>query len=164
MSESSTKSLEARIQALEDMRAIENVLCAYGEALDYGLEEQLVSLFTEDGMWLIRRTGAADRFYKGPEQLLVFAKQHSRWPDKVHKHVFTNFKATIDGDKAKAETYFFRLDGSKIRDPEAPTLSDSFIYEMGRYLDDLVRGADGKWRFQQRIVVGEDDRGQRPMR
>ncbi|KRW97034.1 nuclear transport factor 2 family protein [Paracoccus sp. MKU1] len=156
--------LEARLLAMEDMRAIEDVLCAYGEALDYGLEDQFVDLFTEDGIWMIRRAGAEDRVYQGSEQLRKFAMGHTRAPTKIHKHVFTNLKIIVDGDTAKADCYFFRLDASAARDPAVPSLSDSFIFEMGRYHDDLVRCADGKWRFKLRQVLGEDDRANRQTR
>ena len=155
--------LSARLERLEDERAIYGLLCRYGEALDYGLADQFVDCFTEDGKWILRRDGADDLEIAGRVALLAFGKWHSHYPDVVHKHNFGGLQIDLQGAEATAKSYFFRLDASIARDEDDPRASDSFIFEFGRYLDTLVK-VDGVWRFAQRIVKGEDDRGGRPLR
>ncbi len=157
-------SVEQRLQALEDVRGIEAVLCAYGEALDYGLSDRFVDLFVPTGVWMIRRQGVADRLYEGTEALRKFAEGHSHAPGRIHKHIFSNVKVDLAGDRAAASSYFVRLDASMIRDPGMPSLSDSYVFEMGRYEDEFLRCPDGRWRFAIRKVLSEDDRASRSYR
>nr|WP_172436685.1 nuclear transport factor 2 family protein [Rhodococcus erythropolis] len=139
---------------LEDERSIYHLLCRYGESLDYGLEDQFVGLFETNGSWTIWRDGIVDKGFTGSDELRRFAQGHTRAPDKVHKHVFTNVRIIVDGDTARVSSYFARLDA-------ADDLTESFICEMGQYLDVVVRGNDDQWRFQERVVHGEDHRTSR---
>jgi hypothetical protein len=153
------ETLAARLLRLEDERDIRGVTDRYCFAIDYGDETSLVDCFTDDARFEIRvhAPGAAlpatdgvappDRVtvHQGRAELAAFAAGHSRPPQAYHKHVVTNLAIEqADGaDTALARSTFFRFDdvGGKRE-----------IYAFGRYVDQLQRCADGKWRFRIRLV------------
>lgn len=147
-------SLERRVRRLEDERAVYRVLARYGEGLDYGLVDQVLNLFTENGSWILQRGGRRVLTFTGRDQIRVFAQNHPHAPEHVMKHVFVDPQIAVGGDRAEVTSYFMRLDA---REDKRAT----FIFEMGRYFDILVRCPDGNWRFEERIVDGEDDRENR---
>ena len=53
---------------------------------------------------------------------------------------------TVNGDQATVQSYFARLDARAGR---------SFIRAFGRYLDRMVKDADGVWRFKEPIAEVE---------
>lgn len=59
---------------------------------------------------------------------------------------------TVNGEQATVQSYFTRLDATRDGRP--------FIRAFGRYLDRMVKGADGVWRFTERVAeveaVGEE--------
>ncbi|ABW12320.1 conserved hypothetical protein [Parafrankia sp. EAN1pec] len=148
------RELVARLGRLEDERAIYRLMCRYGEALDYGLDDQLVDLFTPTATWSLCRGGQVVKSVSGAAALRSWCAGHSRSPADVHKHVVTNVRIEVHGDRAAVTSYFARLDANRER-------RASFVYEMGRYRDRVVRCDDGSWRFDERIVEGEDNREHR---
>jgi SnoaL-like domain len=143
--------LAARLRVLEDERAILATLYRYGHALDYGLEADWIDCFAAHGRYeLVYRSGGTGTAagtrptsYQGHDELAGFAANHSRAPERFHKHLLIEPVVTIDGDRASAASYFLRvddLDGERV------------IYAFGRYLDELARGADGRWRFTTRVA------------
>jgi uncharacterized protein (TIGR02246 family) len=135
--------LSARVAWFEDERAIMDVLHRYGPALDYGDEQGWAALFTDDGVFAIEGNHPNPRRIEGHDALVAFATQHTRAPEKLHKHCVFDSRLTIDGDGATCVSYFTRLD-----------LTDDgpVVHAFGRYLDDLGRGADGAWRFRRRTA------------
>jgi ketosteroid isomerase-like protein len=134
------EELRRRIDLLEAERDILHNLYRYGPALDYGDEAGWVACFTEDGIFEV--TGPQRHsVYQGPEELAGFAAQHTRAPDRFHKHCVFDVQMEIDGDEARSIGYFARLDQS----PAGPV-----VHAFGRYHDHLQRGADGRWRFRHR--------------
>ena len=154
MPSSDSLSPEQRLQALEDERDIRDLLSRYGESLDYGLEEQFVSLFTEDGVWRSHRPRSGTKLISGADELTRFARNHTRAPMACHKHIAVDAQIVVDGDTATCVSYFMRLDGRKDGKP-------SWIWGMGRYRDRLVR-RDGRWLFLERVAELEDDWDGRP--
>lgn len=135
-------TLEERVQRLEDERAIAHVLHTYGYGLDYGLEDEYVDCWTEDAVldW------PNHPLYCGRPAIAAAFAAHTHAPDKWHKHVVVDARVEVDGEHARAESYFMRLDTSD---------GGPYIRSFGRYRDRLVRGADGRWRFSERRAEAE---------
>jgi hypothetical protein len=162
---------EARLAALDDERLIRDVLYQYCHALDYGDEGAWLDCFTEDASWywtvrdeLIQDAIASQGFgtvpigtlqrdhaelsappgsVVGRQALAGMVAKHTRAPERWHKHCVLDTRIWLRGDAAGADSYFIRVDGYT-------TTSSSYIRAFGRYLDDLVRCADGRWRISSR--------------
>jgi ketosteroid isomerase-like protein len=147
--------LDARLRLLEEEREILRLLYTYGQAIDYGDEERWLDCFTEDGAFLIesRLPDQLKRNTVGREALRAFIAGHTRAPERWHKHFVVEPLIEIDGDTATCTSYLFVL----MDHEERPTLR-----VMGRYLDTLVKEADGRWRFKQRIGSIESMRADLP--
>jgi hypothetical protein len=113
--------LEQRLQLLEDERAIAKQLYAYGQSLDYGLEEPFVDCFTDDAVlsytWdaanTVTNTGRSGELrFEGREQVAGFVRSHTNAPNVYHKHFVVEPQIEIDGDTATVISYFARLDRS----------------------------------------------------
>ena len=148
-----------RLQALEAERDVLTTLYRYGHALDYGAEADWVDCFATAAHYEIREcgTGATDsvRSYDGPEELAAFAAGHTRAPGRFHKHLVADPLIAVDSDRATAVSYFLRLDHLD---------GERVVYAFGRYRDELVRCADGRWRFAVRIAEVESRRARRAPR
>jgi uncharacterized protein (TIGR02246 family) len=133
-------SVEARLQLLEDERAIMQVLTVYGHAYDYGLEEEFADCWTDDAVL----TYPDAPVLQGRPQIREFFRGHTHFPEARHHHMVVDPRIQLDGDRAAVESYFMRVDGY----PDGP-----HIRSFGRYIDVLVRGADGAWRFLERTAL-----------
>lgn len=141
-----------RLQVLEDRRAIVRTLFAYGHCLDYGDEAGFMDCFAADGElgWSMY-----PQPLKGHDQIRAGFRRHTHAPDAWHKHMLVQPQISVDGDSALVRSMFFRLD------PYISTAGPE-IYAFGRYVDTLVRCADGHWRIRNRIVEKEAARAQAP--
>jgi ketosteroid isomerase-like protein len=148
MSPDELAALKARVRALEDRAAILDTLQEYGHAIDYGDVEKLMSCFTDDAVREIRRPDGTVNRWEGVAGTREFATTHSHAPDKYHKHLALNGVVALDGDTADVVSYMFRFDAS---DGEK-----SFVWGMGRNMDKMRRGADGRWRIMRRVTYIED--------
>lgn len=139
----SADDLVKRLELLEDERAILQTLYRYGHCIDYGLEQEWVGLFTEDGIFeiRIRRPGSVIR-KEGSQTLAQFIAEHSRAPAKYHKHLLMEPLITLESNKqATVESYFLRVDESE---------GQLYILAFGRYKDRLVKH-NSRWLFKERI-------------
>lgn len=136
--------LHRRLAALEDERAVVQTLFRYGHTIDYGRRAEWLDCFVEWGTFEVRVRGELKARYEGRATLQRFIEGHSAIPDAYHKHLLVEPTVSVDGDEASAQSYFVRLDD----DPDgAPR-----VHGFGRYVDRLVRGGDGRWRFLERIA------------
>jgi hypothetical protein len=90
--------------------------------------------------------GRLTRLVSGRAELREFISRHSRAPELWHKHLLIEPLITIDGDTATCTAYFavvMEIDG------------EPALRVFGRYLDRLVKEADGCWRFGERIAEVE---------
>ncbi len=142
--------LEKRVQELEDKQAILDVISAYGHYIDYGLKAEFADLFTEDAVYHVMFRGETmqdigvpqpNGGIKGRDTIHAYVNAHTNAPAMFHKHMTSGSLIRLDGDKATAETYYQRLDEDD---------NGAFIMAFGRYVDDFIRCADGKWRFAKR--------------
>jgi SnoaL-like domain len=139
-----------RLEALEAERGVLATLYQYGHALDYGAEADWVDCFAAGAHYEVRDgTAGRVRSYDGQDELAAFATRHTRAPERFHKHVVVDPVIAVDGDRATAVSYFMRLDHVD---------GERIVYAFGRYLDELVRGEDGRWRFARRIAEVESRR------
>ncbi len=143
-------NLERRLEILETREAIRNTLIRYAHTLDYGPADDWVDCFTEDGVFDIRTMKGLPGFTerpvltKGAAALRRFATDHPCAPDEYRKHnVLAHDFIEIDGDRAKVCSYFLII--------HEMTGTGKIAY-TGRYIDDMRRGPDGKWRFKLRIA------------
>jgi hypothetical protein len=140
-------TIEERLQALEDERAIAQVMYDYGASVDYGDEALWLDCWAPDAVlqytFLGRgRSRLPDRRFSGHEEIRDDFRQHTHAPDFFHKHFLVMPQIRLDGDHATASSYFTRLDFSTGEEP--------FVMAYGRYLDEFRRCPDGRWRFQKR--------------
>ncbi len=136
-------NLQQRLEILEEERAIFQTLYRYGHCIDYGLEQEWVNLFAEDGVFEIRnrKVNTVHRL-EGREALAKFIANHTKAPIKYHKHLVNEPLINISSNKATVESYFVRLDESQDK---------AYIRSFGRYHDQLVK-SNGRWCFKQRIA------------
>jgi SnoaL-like domain len=156
----SLDGVSARLRALEAESGVRATLRRYGHSLDYGAEDDWVDCFVAQAHYEVRQRGGETsaeagpygpgaftvRSYHGRDELAAFAGLHTRAPERFHKHLVVDPFIAIDGDRATAVSYFVRLDDLN----GMPT-----VYAFGRYLDELVRCGDGRWRFAVRIAEVE---------
>ena len=139
----------ADVALLMAERAVLATLYRYGHSIDYGLEQDWLDCFAPAGAFDVRyRVGVKpSRRFEGRDALAGFLAAHSRAPDRWHKHLLFEPVITVDGDRATARSYFARLDADANGAP--------FVRAFGRYLDELVKGSDGRWRFAERVAEVE---------
>jgi len=151
--------LTHRLAALEAERGVLAALYQYGHALDYGAEADWVDCFASAAHYEVRERGAGTmdsvRSYDGRDELAAFAAGHTRAPERFHKHLVADPLIAVDGDRAMVTSYFLRLDDVG---------GERVVYAFGRYHDELVRCADGRWRFAVRIAEVESRRARRAPR
>jgi hypothetical protein len=140
-----------RLQALEDERAILRTLYQYGHAMDNGPDGDFVDCFTPEGVWDVRMRISSGAFQcrgHGEIEASLAGQTAMRAPALYAKHLVMDPLIVVTGDEATVQSYFLRVEP---RDA-APTQ----IVASGRYLDHLVRCADKRWRFTERIAEIDD--------
>ena len=128
-------SLEQRIRAIEDRESIRELTSRYCQLAVGGRAEEIVGLFTRDG---IMESG--DTLGRGRAQLLELYRSSFRDLRPipfVHNHVIE-----LDGDRA---TGFCSLELRSVENGEAMTAA-------GHYEDRFER-EDGVWKFAHRKLV-----------
>jgi hypothetical protein len=142
----------ARLQVLEDERAILRTLYQYGHAMDYGPDADFIDCFTDDGVWDVRMRRTPDGAFTCAGRTEIAASLEAqtsvRAPALYAKHLLVEPRIALDGDSATVDSYFVRIEPQD----DGPTQ----IVASGRYLDDLIRGDDGRWRFTHRIAEIDD--------
>ncbi|MFC1924367.1 nuclear transport factor 2 family protein [Chloroflexota bacterium] len=157
--------LEKRVKTLEDERGIISTLYDYGHAIDYGDKEGWLDLFTEDAVYHVTQRGNTMPHIgvpqppgglKGHAALKEYILIHPNAPDAWHKHIVDQPIIKFESDtEASVASYFFRLD--EIRQATASVLEgQAYVLVFGRYKDKMVKGADGKWRFKERLIEIEN--------
>lgn len=150
------EALAAKVQQLEDIQEITNVLVAYGRALDSRDFRAYSNLFAKDGSW----SGGLGNVSGGPQAIYDFMTSRiggSRQNDSgggnanagsrgaaTTYHIMSNFKIDVNGDTASASSRWTFVSAS--RGPG--------IQLAGRYEDRLVR-EDGAWKFKSRQAFND---------
>jgi 3-phenylpropionate/cinnamic acid dioxygenase small subunit len=139
------QSLEARVQRLEDVESIRQLLERYvelNEARDYAGYAQL---FARDGE-LALRVGSA----RGPAQIRELLEKNfgganaARGPRPGSSHLLTSMRIDVSGDSATSFCRWTLLSPLENGRQE--------VAGKGHYKDELVR-EDGRWKFSKRTIV-----------
>lgn len=135
----STPGPDTTPRSIETER-IRETLRLYAILLDDGRVDEFLDLFTEDAVF------TADVFvYEGHDEI---RQELADKPRRPGKHL--PFPALIElesGTRARAWSDFLRVKIEREDDPTAWAITS-----IGRYYDVLVKGDDGRWRFQRRDV------------
>jgi ketosteroid isomerase-like protein len=137
------EALAERLELLEAERAIMQTLYAYGNAIDYGNQDEYRECWLDDAV-LHWPTYAEP--LRGHAAIMDAFRAHTHAPDVYHKHFVLDPRIEISGDTADVESYYARLDDRE---------GGPYIRSFGRYLDVLQRGDDGRWRFRERRAQAE---------
>lgn len=126
--------------------AIRDLVAAYTWAGDRGRSAELAAMFTRDGVLDVGDHGGR---WRGPAEiearLDAVAERIAAaggQPGPVHHHVASlriHIDSDLDGQRADAVSYF-------------AVHSRIGLDHWGRYRDRFTLGADGVWRFAERIV------------
>lgn len=131
--------LAARVERLEAAEGVRELLWRYASTLDrLPPIEELTDLFTADAVLL-----SADR-HEGREAILAYYDGVLSSLTAARHHIATSTIAVEGPDRARHRAYFLAVleRGGETR----------LVY--GDYDDVVVRGADGRWRFQEKGNIG----------
>ncbi len=132
---------DSSIQAIQDRIEIAELLHLYAEMVDRREWSKMDRIFALEAT--IDYTSAGGQ--KGPfrETLVWLDRALESWP--INLHVVSNLIIEFDGDTANTRCYFHAPMGRDTADG-----SQFVITNSGRYLDKMVRTADG-WRITERV-------------
>jgi len=144
--------LAAKVARLEAESAILKTLHRYGHSIDYGLEADWLDCFTEEGVFDVRYparpSAPKSARFEGRAALAQFVAGYARPPVALYKHLLIEPEIALAPDLGRADVRsYFAVLGEADRAP--------CLRVFGRYLDQLVAGADGVWRLSQRIAEVE---------
>jgi uncharacterized protein (TIGR02246 family) len=125
---------EDEIRDLMDREEIRQLMYRYGHTWDNFDTQGWAGVFTDDGIYW----EGGGPIITGREALVSYAQDTApRFSGRFH--IVANQLVEVEGDKAKAHSYFLIVEGL------TPCLS-------GTYDDDVVR-TPGGWRFAKRVVT-----------
>jgi len=135
-----SESLEARLQRLEDIHALQTLKARYAAHCDADYDEEaLAPLFTEDAVW----DGGPMGRYEGRDAIRAFfSGSNTVMPFAIH-HV-TNPILEIEGDRATGSWYLWQ--------PCTLAEGNQALWMAGRY-DDVYRREAGGWRFEHVTIT-----------
>jgi uncharacterized protein (TIGR02246 family) len=141
------KSIEARLQALEDREAIHNLMIDYGRTLDQRDFAGFARLFAQDAEYGGGGSGGVTRGPEAITKLLQDTFQKNPTGVKTPNfHLFSNESIQLDGDLALGLSKgAFVVPG----DNNQPAM-----VMLATYKDVFVR-RNGIWKFKQRMVQGD---------
>lgn len=133
-------ALEA-IQRIQDRIEIEELLHLYAEMVDRREWTKMDRIFALEATLDYTSPGGQ----KGPfrETLAWLDRALEGWP--INLHVVSNILIEFDGDRATSRCYYHAPMGRPTSDGQQFVITNG-----GRYLDKLVRTADG-WRIVERV-------------
>jgi hypothetical protein len=141
--------LAARIQRIEDRQAIEQLMVGdYPRALDSSNWKVYASLFASDGELIVNGTSikgpaAIEAYFNRPRQARAGAPANPE--PRVGKHVVTNLKIDIAGDRATAQGYWQTV---------MSRASGTTIAGAGHY-EDVLKKENGTWKFLKRAILND---------
>lgn len=138
-----TRTVEERLQALEDRLDIIELEAAYARTFDEHDGDGWSALFTPDGIYQSRPVENAPpvTFVQGTEALRAFCAQAPF--DGIH---FLHLpQLTFDGDTARARVHL-EFHGSYGQDAGAPRLALHGFYDVA------YRRVDGRWLIAHRVT------------
>lgn len=136
-------SIEERLQRLEDVVAITQLVASYGPLVDAGEAERVADLWTEDGVYDV------DEYYMGNRAeigAMVRSDAHQGLIGNGCSHFLGPPHVTVDGDRAVAvcESVLLVRHGDRV-----------FPARIGANHFELVRTTEG-WQTTRRTTRGLD--------
>jgi hypothetical protein len=139
--------MDDELRRLVDEQAIMRTMNRYCRALDSGLADEWVDVFTEDAVFdTVLPDGTVFSHLSSREEFRSFLEANPRLPVVAPKHVMANPVIELDGLQARVESTFLYL----LQTPGGPPQ----IIAWGQYHDRL-RKDDGRWRIAERIATTE---------
>jgi hypothetical protein len=153
------ESLEARLRAVEDRLAIQELMTGeYPRALDGRNWKAYAETFTPDGELVtggntIKGREAIEKNFSTPRPPPPPAPGQPPAPPRpapapgqiTTMHVVTNLNFKIDGDRAVGGAYWETIG---VRDGRSQVLG------AGHY-EDVLRKVNGAWKFQRRVIAND---------
>jgi len=127
--------LAERVQQLEDVLAIHQLLDDYGRHLDVGDFDAYAGLFAEEGEVDLGGRGSA----RGRAAIKELIEANSGPPGSAFR-IISNPHVVVDGDTATSTAMFTVL---------VPTPGGVAVASLGHHFDELRR-EDGRWCFALR--------------
>lgn len=141
--------LERRLQAVEDEKAIRDLMVEYGQHLDTLDFAAYSGLFAADGEW----SGQLSEYttVKGPAAIRsameeAFAERIYDPQHVTNVHLLSNISIDVSGDRATGYSKWTVISRSESGQP--------YVRVSGHYDDVYVR-EDGRWKFQSRVARRE---------
>jgi ketosteroid isomerase-like protein len=133
------KTIEQRLQEMEDREAIRQTICGYGYAVDGCNAEAVGSFYTDEGVYAVGDIGA----YEGRAAVEAITRDtgHLGLVGTGCAHVATVPYIVLDGDRAVATCHTMvplRRDG------------EFYIARLSASRIELARESDGAWRIAHR--------------
>jgi uncharacterized protein (TIGR02246 family) len=138
--------IKARLSALEDVRAIEQLKYEYAGYCDNAYDpDGIAGLFVEDGEWIVDGEGAT---LSGRDAIRThFAALSEKIIWAQHYMIAPKVQVAPDGQTATGVFYLLCL--CTIEQTDAPGEFDAVILTLN-YRDKFVK-RDGRWYFQELI-------------
>jgi hypothetical protein len=141
----------ARLIAESEIR---NIVARLGHLADDGDIDEYLSLMTEDAEWSTSgrpaRRGHADL----RARVLEDRASGIQGPGTASRHVNTALWVEVDGDRARAESYFLYITNANggTAGSTAQDLTTPVVQMTGRYHDEFVKTPDG-WKLTSRRIL-----------
>lgn len=139
------RTIEDRLQELEDREAIRQAICGYGYAMDGCNGPAVGSFYTEDGIYAVGDIGAFEG--RAAVEGITRSESHLGLVGTGCAHVSTPPYIVIDGDRAVATCHTMvpmRRGG------------EYFIARLSASRIELARQTDGGWRIVHRQNYMQD--------
>ena len=138
------EQLAARIQRLEDIHAINNLIVTYARASDrHNDPDLMVPLFTEDGALDV---GSGYGRFQGHDVLRAFFLETPKIISfSLHYMISPQIEIGEDGRSARAFWYLWEPASM----PDPATGREEAVWIGGTYDADLVKVDDGRWLFKE---------------
>ena len=145
-----TKTIEQRLQELEDREAIRQTVAGYGYAMDGCNAPEVGSFYTEDGVYAVADIGAFEG--RAAVEAITRRETHLALVHAGCAHMSTPHYSVIDGDRAVAtchtmvarhgdEGFFIgRLSASRIQLARQPDASWQIVHRQNYMLDGSAQG------------------------
>lgn len=134
-------ALEARIARVEDVEAIKQLKARYCEICDDSHNpDEIVKIFTEDGIWEGKGIGKAQGHAAIRELFVGFQRAMS-----YSQHMVMNPIIEIQGDTATGRWYIFV--------PSTFRHGNQAKWQAARYSEDYVR-ENGAWKIKHLRIAG----------
>ena len=133
------RTIEERMQELEDREAIRQAVCGYGYAVDGCNAEAVGSFYVEDGVYAVGDLGA----YEGRAAIEAITRDavHLQLVGAGAAHMSSSPYIVLDGDRAVATCHTM-----------VPTHGENgfFIWRLSASRLQLARQDDGGWKIVHR--------------